>query len=304
MATVSPDRFAKAVRNTMETLRNLADGVIATGQNGRKPADQSKAAKQLKQQDGYSKRCDWENPIGDALSTSGFALSAACDHAKGLAALFTDKHNAIYSQIVVARALLEACVITWWLDDPAIGTHIRVRRCLSEQLHSANQLKLLDMPDDDWAKREAFWQGVATQLKLTVSEGQGHRQMVNGECRPNVDATIVKVLDSVDPKAGHQLYCLTSAVAHSTWYGLRQGLVETKDLGGGLLSAALGSQSVSVESQAWISMVALRRTAERRFKLMGWEDGNWLAVANRTQRYELRLAAKIVRQRGLVGRRP
>lgn len=292
-------RFSRAVHNTMEMLRALAEAVtMAPERNGGTPAAGSVAGKELGHEAGYSSRCAWEHPVSDSHSAAGFALQAACDHARSYASLFDAEHVAVYSHMVVARAALEACTVSWWLSEPAIKTNERIQRGLSEQLFSAHQLVYLDMAGDDWAGRVKFWTDVAQDLGWTVSEGWGGRQQVNGVCRPQVTKAIDELTEG--GKSGHGLYCTFSAVTHSTWYGLRQGLVAGKDLGGGMVSAAVGSESVTVESQAWLLLGALRRTADRRFELMGWQDVDWRAVSQRTRHYELSLAAKLVKQRGLA----
>jgi len=74
----------------------------------------------------------------------------------GASALFEGNHVSVYTHMTVARVLLEACTVAWWLDDPKIKTHERVQRGLSEQLYSAHQLAYLNMPGDDNAGRELF----------------------------------------------------------------------------------------------------------------------------------------------------
>lgn len=289
------DAFHKAVESTMQALRNLAEAVKATPlKHGRTPSALSKAAKELEYEAGYSSRCDWQTPVNDTFNTAGFALHAASDHALSFGALFDGNHIAVYSQMTVARALLEACTVSWWLDDPDIKTHQRVQRGLSEQLYSAHQLEYLGMDATADAARMAFWNGVAEKLNWTVSDGRGGKQMVNGVCRPNVETAIDVILESETRHMGHQLFCLYSAVTHATWYGLFEGVRQVQGRQDGALDALVGTRSTDVERQAWVAMVALRRTAQRRFELMGWVDAEWERIVQQTRAYELHLARRLV----------
>ena len=58
---------------------------------------------------------------------------------RAYAALFDTDRPPVYGHLVLVRAVVEASVVSAWLNDASIGVEERVRRGLVERIHSARQ---------------------------------------------------------------------------------------------------------------------------------------------------------------------
>jgi hypothetical protein len=81
--------------------------------------------------------------------------------------------------MVVARAALEACVISSWLNDPQIETEERIKRGLCEMLYSTQEVKRLALEGDDRsAIAEETWLRVGPVLVDSARHARGDPRQV------------------------------------------------------------------------------------------------------------------------------
>jgi hypothetical protein len=107
-------------------------------------------------------------------------------------------------------------------------------------------------------------------------------------------ATGITALLSDNPKSkvGKLLWSRLSAVSHVTFFGLQAGIRYrdvTTSLSPGVSAVPVGGNPSSVALQGACVLRALRKAATARFRLMGWEDGEWKAARDRAEQYEVEL---------------
>jgi hypothetical protein len=216
-------------------------------------------------------------------------LTAAADFARSFAVLIDADSTPVYGHLVVARSVLDACVVAEWLNDPKADVAERVKRGLCEQLYSAMELVRLDL-EDDAAERRDYWKARALDLGWTVKVSNT-KPVIDGTSRPWPRSGIAELLvGDGEARIGGAQWSYLSSVSHVTWYGLRQAVTSdapTPGLGPGLVT--FGTTSSSVRAQALCVLIALRKAAAARFVLMGWADDDWRAACARAQQHELAL---------------
>jgi hypothetical protein len=212
-------------------------------------------------------------------------LMAAADFARSFAVLVDADSTPVYGHLVVARSVLDACVVAAWLNDPKADATERVKRGLCEQLYSAMELVRLRL-EDDAVERRDYWKVRAAALGWSVKPNT--KPVIDGTSRPSVPSGIAELLvGDGEARIGRAQWSYLSAVSHVTWYGLRQAITSpalTPGLGGGL--ATYGTTSSSVRAHALCVLIALRNAADARFVLMGWVDDDWRAACARAQQHE------------------
>lgn len=116
--------------------------------------------------------------------------------------------------------------------------------------------------------------------------------LVDGVGRPKIAAGLADLLKQDIPAANlcHTQWCFLSAVSHSTVYGLLEAVLppSAPDVTG-LSFAAMYPKATTALTQAIVLMAALRCTAQRRFRLLGWDDDVWRAQCIATRNYEATL---------------
>lgn len=298
------EAFMNQVGPTLQNLRDLADVISATPErHSHLPGKACKALHEIDEGKKYIGVTDWEDPVAQAHEHGGAIVAVVCDYARCFADMFTLNHQSMYGHRVVARCLLEAGTVAQWLNQPNITTEERVKRAACERLYSAYELKRLDMTDDDPDKRVAEEEAIVTGLGWRFSNNERDGKPKIGDTRrPSVEKSMSSLLsDRKARETGHCLWCLYSAISHSTWYGVRQGFIEdpgAPDLVGRSL-AGMGVISHDILSEAWCMLIAVRRVAETRFELMGWDDGYWKQQRDRFERYTVELGVGLAKAKGL-----
>jgi hypothetical protein len=248
----------------------------------------------------YQKACgtDWELPVRDTHTFGGLTVVAATDYGHCYATLFEGDRVPVYGYLALARAGLEACVVSRWLNDPRIDTEERVKRGLCEQLYSTWEVLRLDLDDPSKAMdNDAAWRRCATTLGWAVEKDRTGKPIVGGARRPNIAQQISElVVGRGDRPLGRALVSYLSAVIHVTWYGLRPGVVEPPKadaLGPSL--AMVGTDSKTVNPQSYGLLRAIRQAGAARQTLMGWNDDEvWKNAAAQSEAHEAVLLERIV----------
>jgi hypothetical protein len=275
---------------TIKALRDLVDAVrAAPGRHGSEPTQNSPAKRDLDTQDAeYGAVEGWSQPVRDA--------HACADYALGFSRLCGQAPPPVYAHLVIARSVLEAGVVSAWLNDPSISTHERVRRALSEHLYRAREeerlAKDLDKIEDNEASSARLaaasellvhWKGVESALELPA-DAETSEPAIGKVSRPQMPGAI-SALVSADGSApasagGAVQWRYLSSVSHATWQGLKEAL-EThlaEPVQPGVFTAPSVVRAHSIQIQAFYVLRALRNAAAAQFRLMGWDDEVWAAA--------------------------
>jgi hypothetical protein len=289
--------FIRGMADTASALRAVCTAIAeASARHGHQPAAASRAMTDLAGEGRYVDRCgdDWPTPISDAHTFGSTTLVAATDYGHCYATLFSDpRRPPVFGYMVVARAALEACVISGWLNDPMIETEERIKRVLCEMLYSTQEVKRLALEGDDKsATAEATWLRVAEQCDWEVSKDRTGKPIIGGARRPSIPAGITEIMGGVvDEAFGKAQWSFLSAVEHVTWYGLQAGIVEgpNDDVGLGPSVAMIGTDSRTVNAQSVCLLRALRHAGTARLTLMGWTDDVWTDACQQAEAHEAAL---------------
>lgn len=288
--------FRECMAPTVETLRLFTQEVEDVPLRfGRLPSASSQAMAEIATEaKDFAKRTSWTTPITDTHSFGAMTLLAASDYVRTYADAIDADRTPVYGHLVVARSALEACVISAWLNEPAIQPAERVKRGLCEQLYNGMELVRLNI-EDDARERVDTWKAVAAGFDWSVEKDRD-KPVVDGVKRPSIPAGIAALLvNEPESRIGRVQWSYLSAVSHVTWYGLRQALpdqLEEQHLAGPPL-APVGTTSSSVTMQAVCVLIALRKTATSRFALMGWDDPKWRAACDRAKAHESALLSAL-----------
>jgi hypothetical protein len=289
--------FTAAMAPTVEVIRSVTDAIKgASERHSNLPGVNSVAMQDLAAQENGKivKPKDWDVPIGDAQTLGSVDLLAATDAARCYGELFSGTRAPLYGHLTLARACLEACVVSAWLSDPKISPTERQRRTLVELIYSAKEVKRLGMEEPDVAdERIALWLGVAAELGWEVSKDT--KPQVNGSGRPAMAAAIDQLLiDKGRPRLGRVQWSYLSGVNHTVWFALRQAFVGdvTADAMGPS-TAPLGTESKPVYTQTLCLLRALRVAATTRMIYMGWVDDEWEYAANVGLTHEVELFRRV-----------
>jgi hypothetical protein len=298
---VDASSFRASMAPVVEAMLQFASSVRAVGPRHGNIADAgSPAMKELSSEAAWARRSGWNEPFRDTHSIGGLTLGAACDYVTVFAQVFNGEHAPVYGHLVLARAALEASVVCWWLSEPGISRNSRAQRGLSEILYSAWEERRLDLAPDarqhlidvrQFADRLG-WALVNRQRKPWSSRSRG-KPFVEGEGRPSIPDGIASLLtDDVTSSIGRVQWSRLSAVTHTTFWGLRtafqsQDVVDSPIMG--RKTVPVGTHAGSVFLQVICLLKALRRSADARFCLMGWDDDDWRSAAAKVEKHERHL---------------
>lgn len=289
--------FATAMAPTVAVIRTVTDAIAgASERHANLPGVDSVAMKDIDAQESgcIVKPKDWDVPIGDAQTLGSVDLLAATDAARCYGELFAGTRAPLYGHLTLARACLEACVVSEWLSDPKITATERQRRTLVELIYSAKEVKRLGVEESDIAdERIALWLGVADELGWDVSKDT--KPQVRGSGRPAMaDGIDHLLMDKGPARLGRVQWSYLSGVNHTVWFALRQAFI-----GGvtaevmGPSTAPLGTESKAVYSQTLCLLRALRVAATTRMIYMGWVDDVWEYAANVALTHEVELFRRV-----------
>ena len=289
--TVGPEEFRKAMTPTITVLRALT--AVADEISDRYPAHDSQGLRELEAEPQFRERSTWENPITDTHMFGRITLRAATDNARTFAEAFDAPRPPLYGHLALARATLEASVISAWLNEPGIAYLERVKRGMCERLYSANEVRRLGIQadaDETLAQYEADAISFGWQPRFD----DGGKPSVDGTSRPAIPEGITRLLaGATSGNPGPVLWSRLSAVTHAVWWGLEWAfdLDQVAPAGPGQATVAFGSETAKVAIPALSILRALRAAATDQFTLMGWtEDPSWQSVYRATEAHERLLA--------------
>ncbi len=278
---VDAPAFLAGMADTVGRMRALCAAIVeAPARHGHQPSAQSVAMSDIAKESQYAKRCgeDWLAPVGDTHTFGAMTLLAASDYGRCYADLFAGDRAPVYGHLVLARAGLEACVISAWLNNPRIGVEERVKRGLCELVYSAWEMVRLKIDDkgkaaDLVARHERNASALGWDLKR-----DREKPAIDGTKRPSIPTGIAEMTTGDSAKdLGRVQWNYLSSVMHVTWWGLGQGVVEppTAPVGLSPSTAMVGTQSKAVNGQSLCLLRAIRQAGTARLTLMGWLDDAW-----------------------------
>jgi hypothetical protein len=261
----------------VDSLRAFANAVDDLVTRSRTPAAESRAMSEIAAEQALSERSDWDDPLSTTHGNGALALRAASDYVRGFAELFTaEARMPMWAHLVLARAALEASVISAWLNEPGIGPLERAKRGLVEQLYSAKEVKRLQLPGS--SPNDAWWLKVADDFAWSVT-WDNRKPVVDGTKRPSVPAGISRlVLDDEERKLGRALWSRLSAVTHVCWWGLNSAIMlpGSEPDAAGFVTVGIGTDQAAVAEQAFCILRALQAAANERAVLVGFRsDERW-----------------------------
>jgi hypothetical protein len=284
------DQFRAVLAPTVAVLRELVEVVRTTSmRHSNLAGPESRGMMEIAiQAERYSDIAGWAEPLSDAHSFGAVTLLAAADYAETFARLFESGQPPAFGHFVVARAALEACVVSAWLNDPDVSIEERLRRTLCEHLYNSMELKRLAITENavDDLKR---WVTIAESLGLNT-DIRGMKPAIGETRRPSM-ATGIDDLLSVEQRTnvGKAQWSYLSSISHVTWYGLRVS-IGSESPEPGLLGSPMAHVFVrtqSVQLQAFCVLRALRAAGAAQCRLMGWEDETWATAASRAYEHSV-----------------
>jgi hypothetical protein len=291
-------QFIAGMAESVSVLRQLSQTIAdASARHGHLPAAYRGTAgmRDLEAEKGFADRfgTDWEVPVRDTHTLGAMTLLAASDYGHCYATLFDGSQTRapVFGHVVLARAGLEACVVSSWLNEPTIDTTERVKRGLCEQLYSAREVKRLGL-DSRAGERLQALNGVATVCGWKV-RWENRKPVVDFTQRPPIGEWVSQmVLGRSDMDLGKVQWGYQSSVTHVTWYGLRQAITEEPKEPSLLAPsvAMVGTTGWAVNAQTFCLLRALRHAGMARMTLMGWgDDAEWTDASRRSEAHEAEL---------------
>jgi hypothetical protein len=295
--TVDPDEFRTALAPLVTFLRGFTEAVRAvTERHGRYPLADSPAMRELADDADYGKRSGWDGPITNTHAMGGLTLTAANDYVRAFGEVLAAGKPPIYGHLVLARAALEASVVSAWLNEDGIARDERVKRGFSEYLYSAVEEERLELQDNATAVDDLI--AHVAELGWSVDDRHGKQwkhdsrgnPKVDGVSRPSTGPAITHLLvDNSDSKLGKMQWSRLSAVTHVTFFGLRWAFVGQDPASGYVATTHVGTDLHAVYVQELCIVKALRQAATARVTLMGWLDDEWQGAVSNAEQHELAL---------------
>jgi hypothetical protein len=295
---VGLEEFQVAILPMVSAIRDLAGAVTSNrDRHGQLPDAGSLAMRELSDEADYARRSGLDAPITLVHTLGDLTVTAASDYVRSFGNSFTTETVPLYGHLVLARAALESCVISGWLNEPGIARDERVKRGLSEYIYSASEEVNLKL-DPNARTHLRGWIANATNLGWAVTDRDGDvwsrnstgKPQVDGVTRPSTAAGIRSLLvEDETSKIGRLEWNRLSAVIHVTFFGLRWALALEDGVRNpltGLVTVPAMTTSAPVMLQAVCILKALRVAAGARFELMGWLDDEWNAAARASNEYE------------------
>jgi hypothetical protein len=291
MHTVDAAEFRDAMKPTVDGLTAFANAVEDLEQRSRPPAVKSRAMSEIAAEQALGERSDWNDPLSVTHGNGALTLRAAADYVRGFAQVFTgDERMPMWTHLVLARAALEASVISAWLSDPGAEPLERMKRGLVEQLYSAREVERLKLPGSMPTKES--WLKVAADLGWAV-KWSNRKPVVDGVTRPSIPAAISRlIVDDEEREIGRALWSRLSAVTHVSWWGLNWAFMHT---GGeadaaGFVRVEIGTDQAVVAEQAFCILRALQAAAKVHAILVGFHhDERWQQACHRADQLALAL---------------
>jgi hypothetical protein len=154
---------------------------------------------------------------GQVDAFGAVTLFAESDHLRAYAALFDTDRAPVSGHLVLARAVVEASVVSAWLNDASIGVEERVRRGVVERIHSARQQQRIKDFRPKGKQEENDMKTVAQVFGWPLHLGDSTTDIeVPGTRRPAPGPEATKVLvDIAGSTLGQTLLSYQSGIMHS-----------------------------------------------------------------------------------------
>jgi hypothetical protein len=271
-------------------LREATDAILAMSERHRYlPSATSRAMAELAQeQQSFGRWSTWDGPLTDTHTFGGITLLAACDYVKAFAALFDAEHPPAYGHMVLARAAMEAFVVSEWLNEPAIEPLDRIQRGLVERIYSAREQSRIDPLRDQARQLEQEMRAVSARFGWEVTIGRNNKVTVGNVGRPSIPQKISQlVVQDSEQQLGRVEWSYLSSIVHVTWYGLRQSVdPPAAQTGLGPSLGQIGTSTSAVNAHVVCLLRLLRAAASARHTLMGWSSDDWTTAESRSRDLE------------------
>jgi Thiamine pyrophosphate enzyme, C-terminal TPP binding domain len=228
--------FRKALKPMVDATRSLTDAITTRRSARTQPDAGSLAMREIQDDASYGARSGLDHPFTVIHSLGGLTLLAATDHVRVYGDAFGENGNgamiSTHAHLVVARAALEASVVSAWLNEPGVARDERMRRGLSEFIYSAVEQQRVRYQPGGWA-RAREWIEHATNLGWLVTDWEGNTwgrdtrgdPQVDGVMRPGMPVGVRDlVVGDEASKIGKLEWSRLSAVSHATWVAHRLSL--------------------------------------------------------------------------------
>lgn len=239
----------------------------------------------------YMGRSSWDAPVQGAHTFGGVTLFAAADHLRSYGSLFDADRAPVYGHLILARAIVEASVVSAWLNDASVIVEDRIRRALVERIHSARQQqRIKDMrPKGKQVENEMRTVAQAFGWDLRLGDSTTDIEL-DGIRWPSPGPEATKVLvDIAGSTLGQTLWSYQSGIMHSAWYALAQAVISPPEEVPGSLTpsrAGFGTDSRGVNAQTVCALRLVTNAARHRVELMGWQIPEWTAAVQRAEQLD------------------
>ena len=190
---VGDDEFRKALRPMVEATRSLTDAITTMRSERTQPDAGSLAMREIQDDASYGARSGLDHPFTVIHSLGGLTLLAATDHVRAYGDAFGENANgakiSTHAHLVVARAALEASVVSAWLNEPGVARDERMKRGLSEFIYSAVEQQRVRYQPGGWAQARE-WIEHATNLDWSVTDWADNTWGRDSRGDPQVDGVM------------------------------------------------------------------------------------------------------------------
>ncbi|WP_457492440.1 hypothetical protein [Streptomyces sp. P5_D11] len=213
------DGFAREAAETLRGYRKMVEECLS---NAGMPSADSPLRTEM------AKVNATPDPVGTArgslhgmlLDIAGMSWDTALDHVRALEHDIVRKPSPVWSPLVMARAVLESCLLFDYLFEPSISGELRLARCAGlwrkDTDHTTNLAKILEQ-EEEAAKLDAYVTQALDDCNAVVrksAKGKTTGYVVDGE-DSNLDYNITDQARDRLPEWLPMPYGLLSGAAHS-----------------------------------------------------------------------------------------
>jgi hypothetical protein len=209
-------------------------------------------------------------------------VTALAEQSLAIGRLITDPDIGVHGILGVeacARSAVENGAKAWWLLDPEIDAHQRIRRYWLEQLYSAFAAETLAsqmgwaLPVDELGFSPTSHRVRRSCLEMGLTVGGDRRKpLVDGESRPTATDMVSDLLDAtVFRESKEMVYRLLSATTHGTAYGMLRAYRPTDETHLGERIVERIADHRIIESAASVTLESFAVLMDRVVDFMGWD---------------------------------
>jgi hypothetical protein len=271
-----------------EALSRLLDGSAAVrNQYHSEPAENSKADLERAAGVPFMGGEVWGDPLEQAFNHGVLLLVSAEDFSKSICDLLQRDMVPVFSHVVLMRSALEHASRSRHLLDPKVGARTRASRMMNERLYSFyEQVRLPTTTDelDRTRSRIAALLEEAERLNFKIVRHKSGDRWID-EARESPTRLVRKLFTDGSDHLGAVLYSYSSAVAHGTWFGLRQS-IGPAPRGGNFAEKdrALFTSTQGVVGTLTTLILGLGAAYDSRDDLLGWLSPTWTELRQQTLR--------------------